>query len=136
MKSMLFALFCALSVNAQTIKSEGTHFLDGIKDKKWNNSNGKDFTKASFADFSGACYVTLEIDETAEVNFKSVSTISKGKLEVKLIDEQEYDYFYCKTSKDCIVVKDITLEKGKKYRLYFIGENAKGNFEVNWEINK
>lgn len=136
MKSMLFALFCALSLNAQNIKSEGTHFVDGVKDKKWNNSNGKDFTKASFDEFSGVCYVTLEVDETAEVNFKSVSTISKGDLEVKLTDEQENDYFNCKTAKNCIVVKDITLEKGKKYRMYFTGENAKGKYEVNWKINK
>ena len=133
---MLFALFCALSLNAQTIKSEGTHFVDGVKDKKWSNSNGDDFTKASFADFSGACYVTLQVDETAEVNFKSLTTLSKGHMEVKLINEQENDYFYCKTAKDCVVVKDIILEKGKKYRLYFTGENAKGNFEVNWKINK
>lgn len=136
MKSMLFALFCAMSLNAQNIKSEGTIFVDGVKDKKWSNSNGKEFTKASFAEFSGACYVTLEVDETAEVNFKSVSTISKGNLEVKLIDEQENDSFNCKTAENCIVVKDITLEKGKKYRLYFTGENAKGNYEVNWKINK
>lgn len=136
MKSMLFALFCVLSLNAQNIKSEGTIFVDGVKDKKWNNSNGKDFTKASFAEFSGACYVILEVDETAEVNFKSITTLSKGRLEVKLIDDEENDYFYCKTSKDCVVVKDITLEKGKKYRLYFTAETAKGNYEVNWKINK
>ena len=136
MKSILFTLFCILSLNAQSIKSDGTHFVDGIKDKKWSNANGKDFTKASFSDFSGSCYVILEVDEKAEVNFNSVTTLSQGNLEVKLTDEQEDDYFYCKTAKDCIVVKDITLEKGKKYRLYFTGKNAKGKYEVHWKINK
>ena len=134
MKSLIIAFFCTLSLNAQNIKSEGTHFIDGVKDKKWSNSNGNNFTNASFSDFSGSCYVNIEVDKTTEVSFQTLTILSKGKLELKLIDEQENNYFLCKTSKVCEVQKDIILEKGKKYRLYFTGENAKGKYNVEWNI--
>ena len=127
-------LLCVVNANAQNVTSNGTHFIDGMTDKKWNNSNGKDFTNASFSDFSGSCYVILEIDKTAQVSFQSISTLKNGELELKLTDENEFNYFYCKTEKNCVVVKEVTLEKGKKYRLYFTGKNAKGNYEVTWKV--
>lgn len=134
MKNLLFMLLFVVTANAQNITSNGTHFIDGMTDKKWNNSNGKDFTNASFSDFSGSCYVVLEVDETADVSFQSITTLKNGVLELKLIDENETNYFYCKTERDCVVVKDVTLEKGKKYKLFFTGKNAKGKYEVSWKI--
>ena len=136
MKSIIITLLFAMGMNAQNIQSNGTHFIEGIKDKKWNNNNGKDFTDASFSDFTGSCYVILEIDATADVSFQSFAEIKKGRLELKLTDEQDNTYFYCRTTERCLVEKDIVLEKGKKYRLYFTGENAKGNYLVNWKIKK
>lgn len=133
MKSIIILFLCAMGLNAQNIKSNGTHFVDGVKDKKWNNSNGKDYTKASFSDFSGSCYVFLEVEETTKVSFHSLTEVKKGKIEVKLIDEDDTDYFYCSTTDKCDLQKDIILEKGKKYRLYFTGENAKGKYLVNWK---
>lgn len=133
--SILLVLFSAI-LNAQNIKSNGTHFVDGVKDKKWSNSNGTDFTKASFSNFDGSCYVFLEVDETSLVSFESFTKVKSGNLEIKLIDEEDQAYFYCKTSKECEVLKEITLEKGKKYRLYFTGTSAKGSYKVNWKIKK
>lgn len=130
--SILVVLFSAI-LNAQNIKSNGTHFVDGIKDKKWSNSNGADFTKASFSDFSGSCYVFLEVDETTLVTFETFTKVKSGNLEIKLLDENEQTYFYCKTTKECENLKEITLEKGKKYRLYFTGKNAKGSYKVNFK---
>lgn len=131
--SILLVLFSAI-LNAQNIKSSGTHFVEGVKDKKWSNSNGNDFTKASFSNFDGSCYVFLEVDETTSVSFETFTKVKSGNLEVKLIDEEEQTYFYCKTTNECENLKDITLEKGKKYRLYFTGKNAKGSYKVNWKI--
>jgi len=133
MKSIIILFLCAMGLNAQNIKSSGTHFIDGVKDRKWNNSNGKDHTKASFSDFSGSCYVLLEVEETTKVSFHSLSEVKKGKIEVKLTDEDDTDYFYCSTTDKCDLQKDIVLEKGKKYRLYFTGKNAKGKYLVNWK---
>ena len=133
--SILVVFFTAI-LNAQNIKSNGTHFVEGVKDEKWSNSNGTDFTKASFADFTGSCYVFLEVDETTLVVFETFTNVKSGNLEVRLIDEYEQTYFYCKTTKECEGQKEIMLEKGKNYRLYFTGKNAKGNFEVNWQIKK
>lgn len=130
--AILLVLFTAI-LNAQNIKSSGTHFVDGVKDKKWSNSNGANFTKASFSDFTGSCYVFLEVDETTLVSFETFTKVKSGNLEVKLIDEDEQTFFYCKTTKECEVLKEITLEKGKKYRLYFIGKNAKGSYRVNFK---
>lgn len=127
--AILLVLFTAI-LNAQNIKSSGTHFVDGVKDKKWSNSNGANFTKASFSDFTGSCYVFLEVDETTLVSFETFTKVKSGNLEVKLIDEDEQTFFYCKTTKECEVLKEITLEKGKKYRLYFTGKNAKGSYRV------
>lgn len=136
MKSIILTLLCVMSLNAQNITSDGTHFIDGVKDKKWSNKTSKDFTNASFSDYTGSCYVFLEIDKTAEVSFQSLSEIKKGRLELKLIDEQDNTYFYCSTTEKCIVQKEVTLEKGKKYRLYFTGKNAKGNYLVEWKVKK
>lgn len=133
MKSIIIIFLCVMGLNAQNIKSNGTHFIDGVKDKKWSNSNGKDYTKASFSDFSGSCYVFLEVEETTKVSFHSLTEVKKGKIEVKLIDEDDTDYFYYSTTDKCDLQKDIVLEKGKKYRLYFTGENAKGKYLVNWK---
>ena len=127
--AILLVLFTAI-LNAQNIKSSGTHFVDGVKDKKWSNSNGANFTKASFSDFTGSCYVFLEVDETTLVSFETFTKVKSGNLEVKLIDEDEQTFFYCKTTKECEVLKEITLEKRKKYRLYFTGKNAKGSYRV------
>ena len=130
--AILLVLFTAI-LNAQNIKSSGTHFVDGVKDKKWSNSNGANFTKASFSDFTGSCYVFLEVEETTLVSFETFTKVKSGNLEVKLIDEDEQTFIYCKTTKECEVLKEITLEKGKKYRLYFTGKNAKGSYRVNFK---
>jgi hypothetical protein len=131
--SILVVLFSAI-ISAQNIKSDVTHFVDGVTDKKWSNVNGEDYTKAFFSDFNGSCYVFLEVDETTIVSFETFTKVTLGNLEVKLIDENEETYFYCKTTKECENLKDITLEKGKKYRLYFTGKKAKGSYEVKWKI--
>ncbi|GGC83785.1 hypothetical protein GCM10011508_08910 [Flavobacterium lutivivi] len=134
MKSIVFSLLCVLSLNAQTITSSGTHFVDNIKDKGWSNANGDNFTNAKFKSYSGSCYVLLEVDETAEVSFHAFSKIKDGRLEFKLIDEKENQYFYCSATKECDLLKDVVLEKGKKYKLLFTGANANGNYEVTWKI--
>ncbi|MDR6966662.1 hypothetical protein J2X31_000660 [Flavobacterium arsenatis] len=136
MKTIIITLLCVMSLNAQNIKSDGTHFIDGVKDSKWSNSNGKDFTNASFSDFNGSCYVNLEVDRTTEVSFRSLSEVKKGRIEVTLLDENENKYFYCNTTDKCDLQKDIVLEKGKKYRLYFTGDHAKGKYVVNWKLKK
>ena len=133
--SILLVLFTAI-LNAQTIKSSGTHFVDGIKDKSWSNTNGENFTNAKFKSYSGSCYALLEVDETVEVSFHAFSKIKAGRLEFKLIDEKENQYFYCSATKECELLKDVILEKGKKYKLLFTGANANGNYEVTWEIRK
>lgn len=135
MKSIVFLLLCMMSVKAQNITSTGTHFVDGVKDKKWSNTNGDHFTKATFKFFEGSCYTLLAVDETVEVSFRAYSEIKSGRLELQLVDEQENQYFYCSATKESEVLKNITLEKGKKYKLLFTGVNANGKYEVNWEIN-
>jgi hypothetical protein len=136
MKNIVFFLLCAISLNAQTIKSSGTHFADGIKDKSWSNANGENFTNAKFKSYTGSCYTLIEVEETVKVNFHAISEIKAGQLEFKLIDEQENKYFYCDATKTCELLKDIVLEKGKKYKLFFTGMNAKGNYKVTWKISK
>lgn len=80
MKSIVVLLLCAISLNAQTIKSSGTHFVDGIKDKSWSNANGENFTNAKFKSYTGTCYILLEVDETVEVSFEALSEIKAEDL--------------------------------------------------------
>ena len=136
MKSIVFLLLCTINLNAQTVKSSGTHFVDNIKDKSWSNANGENFANAKFKSYTGSCYTLLEVDETVEVSFQALSKIKDGRLEFKLIDEKENQYFYCSATKECEILKDVILEKGKKYKLLFTGANANGNYEVTWKINK
>ena len=136
MKSIVFLLLCTINLNAQTFKSSGTHFVDNIKDRSWSNANGENFTNAKFKSYSGSCYALLEVDETVEVSFHAFSKIKAGRLEFKLIDEKENQYFYCSATKECELLKDVILEKGKKYKLLFTGTNANGNYEVTWKIRK
>lgn len=133
-KAVFLLVWISFFCNAQQVTSNGTYFVEPIKDKKWSNSNGENFTNASFSNFNGSCYVILEVDETVLVSFHSFTKIKNGTLEIKLIDENETNLLYCKTVKQCENSKKITLEKNKKYRLYFTGKNAKGNYEVNWKI--
>ena len=136
MKSIVFLLLCTINLNAQTFKSSGTHFVDNIKDKSWSNANGENFANAKFKSYTGSCYTLLEVDETLEVSFQALSKIKDGRLEFKLIDEKENQYFYCSATKECEILKDVILENGKEYKLLFTGENANGNYEVTWKINK
>lgn len=133
--SILLVLFSVI-VKAQSIKSNGTHFVDGVKDKKWSNSNRNDYTQASFSDFNGSCYVFLEVDKSTLVSFETIIKVKSGNLEVKLVDEEEQVYFYCITTDECENQKAIALEKDKKYRLYFTGKNAKGSYKVNWKTKQ
>ena len=132
----LFFLFVMLSVisNAQNITSDGTHFLESVKTKNWNNANANGITEAAFSSFDGSCYVNLEVDENAEVHFETITNIKSGSIEILLMDESDQTYFYCNTSKQCENHKVISLKKGKKYRLYFTGKSAKGNYKVKWKI--
>jgi hypothetical protein len=134
MKLSIFALFFSLVCNAQSVKSTGTHFINGMQDKGWSNSNGANYTKAKFKSYTGSCYVILEVDETTQVDFQAFSEVKAGKLAFKLIDEQENIYFECNTNENCVLQKEITLNRNKKYRLLLTGENAKGNYEAIWEI--
>lgn len=136
MKSIVFLLLCTINLNAQTFKSSGTHFVDNIKDKSWSNANGENFANAKFKSYTGSCYTLLEVDETVEVSFQALSKIKDGRLEFKLIDEKGNQYFYCSATKECEILKDVILEKGKEYKLLFTGANANGNYEVTWKINK
>ncbi|MFY0484078.1 hypothetical protein ACI6PS_15885 [Flavobacterium sp. PLA-1-15] len=137
----IFLLAFSVQLSAQTeimgtktnVVANGTHFIEPVKDKKWSNSNGKDYTKASFTEFSGSCYVNLEVEETGSVGFHSFIEMKKGKMEVRLVDEEETVYFYCGTTEKCDLQKDVVLEKGKKYRLLFTGVDAKGRYLVRWD---
>ena len=129
----LFAMFSVVS-SAQNIKSDGTHFLESTKTKNWSNANANGITEAAFSKFDGSCYVNLEVDENAEIQFETETKIKSGSIEILLMDEKEETYFYCNTSKQCENHKVIPLKKGKKYRLYFTGKNAKGNYKVQWKI--
>lgn len=129
----LFAMFSVIS-NAQNIKADGTHFLENTQTKNWSNANGNGITEAAFSKFDGSCYVNLEVDENAEVHFETITNIKSGSIEILLMDETDQTYFYCNTSKQCENQKVISLKKGKKYRLYFTGKNAKGDYSVKWKI--
>lgn len=129
----LFAMFSVIS-NAQKIKADGTHFLENTQTKNWSNANGNGITEAAFSKFDGSCYVNLEVDENAEVHFETETKIKSGSIEILLMDETDQTYFYCNTSKQCENHKVISLKKGKKYRLYFTGKNAKGDYSVKWNI--
>jgi hypothetical protein len=126
-------MFSVIS-NAQNIMSDGTHFLESVKTKNWNNANANGITEAAFSSFDGSCYVNLEVDENAEVHFETITNIKSGSIEILLMDETDQTYFYCNTSKHCENHKVISLKKGKKYRLYFTGKKAKGNYKVKWKI--
>jgi hypothetical protein len=136
MKSIVFLILCTFTVKAQTITATGTHFVEGVKDKNWSNVNGTNFTKAKFKSFEGSCYNLITVDETVEVSFRALSSIKSGRLEFFLANEQENQLFFCGTTNSCELLKTVTLEKGKNYKLFFTGRNAKGNYEVTWDINK
>ena len=134
MKKTVFLLLCAISLKAQTIKSSGTYFIGGVKDKDWSNINGDDFTSAKFKSYSGTSYVIIEVTKDATVNFKANSRLKAGELEFKLIDEQDNEYFSCKTTKACELTKEVRLVKNQKYKLLMKGEDARGTYQANWKI--
>lgn len=129
-------LLLAFSMNAQNVKTSGTHFAQGVDSKKWNNFTDQSTTLAKFKDYTGESYVTFVAEKDVELLLDYSLKLSEGEADVVFSGNGTTNnlatLFVKNGNGNASDRKTVKLLAGKEYRLVFTGKNSKGKFECNW----
>lgn len=137
---LVVLLFTAVNVSAQSyaeigqksISAAGTFFKTPITDARWNNANGKSFTKAQFAKYSGETELRLNTEWKVDVNIKLAITLVKGELDVDMVNSKG-EKVYSNTFQNSENINfDVILDQNETYYIRFIGRSAKGSYYCHW----
>lgn len=137
-------LLCVFASNAQKASKDwenkylvasGTHFDSEIKDKKWANTNGKSYTSASYADYSGITYVKLSALKPMNVSLTYEIEVKKGGLDMEVVDNNNNVIFKQSFTASEKGMTNLELKQGGSYQIRFNGKKAKGSYFCQWSEN-
>ncbi|MBF6607994.1 MAG: hypothetical protein ITG00_04565 [Flavobacterium sp.] len=137
---LVVLFFMAVNVSAQSsagaatksISAAGTFFKTPITDARWNNANGKSFTKAQYANYSGETEIRLNTEWEVDANIKLAITLVKGELDVEMVNSKGEKVYSRKFQESENLNFDAHLEAGETYLIRFIGRGAKGSYYCHW----
>lgn len=93
----------------------------------------KDYVSGSYEEFNGYQSKYIEFEEENIVVFNLNVKTEKGLLEVKVLDSEDQVILkmnsVIKEQK-----KELRIAKTEKYKVKIIGNNHKGEFELNWDL--
>lgn len=115
------------------IHSSGTYFLQPVKDKKWKNTNGDDFTEVSYKFYSGLTYITLTTEMDTEIELAYTLTVKDGELQMEIIDEEGtamLDKSFTASQNGTVRLK---LAGGTVYKVNFRGKETSGSYKARWK---
>lgn len=117
------------------IKVQGTFFENGTNDSKWSNSNGDNWTKASFKDASVTSYVKFETTKSLTANFHHKLKL-EGSVRFEIIDENKNVLF----SRDFKDSKEenftVDFPKAGNYQIRWVSKEASGSYFLEWKQEK
>ncbi|HEX8563686.1 MAG TPA: hypothetical protein VF676_11975 [Flavobacterium sp.] len=119
-------------VQNASIVSWGTKFTSAVSDTKWSNVNGKSYTKAKYADFTGETSAGMSVASDLEATINLELEVKKGALRVIMEDEDGNPIFDKTFANDGKFSTDLTLFSGVNYKIRFMGERTKGSYFCQW----
>lgn len=119
-------------VSNKHIKADGTHFTQSVKDKKWSNENGNSFTKAKYSEYEGETFVKINTSKEVSTLLKYDIKVSKGILEMIVVDSKGEILFQKSFSKDEKGETQVVFQENQEYKIKFIGEKTKGSYFCQW----
>ena len=136
--------FASIQMSAQKVKdvvnpsisSWGTSFVTPVSDTKWSNANGKSYTKAKFAKFTGETQSGMTASADVDATVKLSVDVRKGTLRVVFEDESGNSTFDKTFSNPAEFTTLVELKKEVPYKVRFIGNDAKGSYVCQWIENK
>jgi len=129
----IVSVFKSMAQERVTIHSSGTYFVQPVKDKKWKNTNGGDFTEASYKFYSGLTYITLISETDTEIDLAYTLTVKDGELQMEVTDEdgkQFFDKSFTTTQNGTVRLK---LAGGTVYKVNFRGKDTSGSYKARWK---
>jgi hypothetical protein len=90
--------------------------------------------EASFQLFTGSETRTVRLEEGEELTLIMQATLEEGELRLELQDPQENTIFKTDLDQPGTRSAAYMAERGGRYRLTVIGQEAKGSFEILWEV--
>ncbi len=136
---LVVLFFMAVNVSAQSsagaeksISAAGTFFKTPITDARWNNANGKSFTKAQYANYSGETEIRLNTQWKVDANIKLAITLVKGEIDVEMLNSKGEKVYSRKFQESENLNFDADLEANETYVIRFNGRGAKGSYYCHW----
>lgn len=121
----------AAPVEISPITSTGTRFETPVTDPKWSNSNGHDYTKASYREYTGESSITLTSPTAVDAQITVDADVAKGILKVAMEGGGEIVYRQVFTA-DGKQTFRAQLKPGVTYVVKFIGIRTKGSYFCQW----
>ncbi|WP_077369049.1 hypothetical protein [Anaerosalibacter sp. Marseille-P3206] len=97
----------------------------------WIEHSGSDNIGAKYTKFSGSLTKKIKFNEGDVAIFHYESIVKDGNLSIVLLDSEGKTIIEFETDKKDEVVE---ITKSGKYTVKVIGEDTKGSFNINWEV--
>lgn len=129
----IVSVFKSIAQERVAIHSSGTYFVQPVKDKKWKNTNGEDFTEASYKFYSGLTYITLTSGTDAEIELDYILTVKEGELQMEVTDEEGTAMFGKSFTASQNGTVRLKLAGGMVYKVNFRGKDTSGSYKARWK---
>lgn len=127
------SVFKSMAQERVAIHSSGTYFVQPVKDKKWKNVNGEDFTEASYKFYSGLTYITLTSETDAEIELDYILSVKEGELQMEVTDEEGTTMFGKSFTASQNGTVRLKLAGGMVYKVNFRGKDTSGSYKARWK---
>ena len=97
----------------------------------WIEHSGSDYISSKYTKFSGSLAKKVKFKEGDMVTFHHESEVKDGELSIVLLDSDGKTIAEFEPDKKDEVIE---ITKSGKYTVKVIGEDTKGSFNINWEV--
>lgn len=97
----------------------------------WIEHSGSNYMSAEYTRFSGNLVKKVKFKEGNVVTFHYESMVNEGNLSIVLLNSDGKTITEFEPSKND---EAIEISKSDKYTVKVIGEDTKGSFNINWEV--
>ncbi|MGQ2983968.1 hypothetical protein [Flavobacterium sp.] len=129
----IVSVFRSMAQERVAIHSSGTYFVQPVKDKKWKNVNGEDFTEATYKFYSGLTYITITSAQDTEIELDYTLTVKKGELQMEVTDDEGKELFVKSVTVSQNGTVRLKLSGGTIYKVNFRGKDTSGSYKARWK---
>jgi hypothetical protein len=129
----IVSVFRSMAQERVAIHSSGTYFVQPVKDKKWKNVNGDDFTEATYKFYSGLTYIILISETDTEIDLAYTLTVKDGELQMEVTNEEGTAMFGKSFTASQNGTVRLKLTRGTVYKVNFRGKDTSGSYKARWK---